>query len=285
MNFSAAQPLRLDAHQHFWRYDPAEYGWISDAMPGLRRDFLPPDLKPLLAASGFDGCIAVQARQSLVESQFLLDLAREYDFVRGVVGWVDLCAANVEEQLARFSREAKFVGVRHVVQDEPDDRFLLRDDFQRGIRALAKFDLAYDVLIFPRQLPAAIEFVRAFPRQRFVLDHIAKPPIADGLLEPWATQIRELARSENLCCKLSGMVTEAKWTQWRAEDFHPYLDVVLEAFGPQRLMIGSDWPVCTLAAEHGSAMRIVMEYVSRLSQSEQDAIQGENCARFYRIER
>lgn len=285
MNFSAAHPLHLDAHQHFWRYDPVEYGWISEAMPGLRHDFLPPDLKPLLAASGFDGCIAVQARRSLDETQFLLDLARQYNFVRGVVGWVELCAPNVEEQLARFSSEAKFSGVRHVVQDEPDERFLLRDDFQRGIRTLAQFDLAYDVLIFPRQLPAAIDFVRSFPNQRFVLDHIAKPPIAEAVLEPWAKQIRELARIENLSCKLSGMVTEAKWAQWRAEDFHPYLDVVLESFGPQRLMIGSDWPVCTLAAGYGSAMQIVIEYIARLSQPEQNAILGENCARFYRISR
>lgn len=275
--------MRIDAHQHFWNYDPAEYAWISDAMPGLKCHRLPADLKPLLDAARFSGCIAVQARESLEETRFLLDLAQQHDFVRGVVGWVDLCSAEVERQLEIFAADPRLVGVRHIVQDEPEDRFLLREDFRRGIAALAHFNLAYDVLIYPRQLPAAVEFVPLFPRQRFVLDHIGKPPIGEGSLEPWATRIRELARNSNLYCKLSGMVTEAKWKQWRAEDFHPYLDVVLESFGPERLMIGSDWPVCMLSAEYPDTMRIVTDYIARLSADDQEGILGGNCARFYQL--
>lgn len=276
--------MRIDAHQHFWNYDPNEYAWISDAMPSLKRNCLPPDLKPLLDRAGFSGCIAVQARQSLEETRFLLELARQHDFVRGIVGWVDLCAPDVERQLETFASDPKFAGVRHIVQDEPDDRFLLRDDFRRGVAALARFNLAYDLLIYPRQLPAAIEFVAQFPQQRFVLDHIAKPIIGEGALEPWATQIRELARNPNLLCKLSGMVTEAKWKQWRAEEFRPYLDVVLESFGAGRLMIGSDWPVCTLSAEYADTIRIVTDYIGRLSAAEREAILGGNCARFYKLQ-
>jgi len=273
--------MRIDSHQHFWSYDPAEYAWISDAMPALKCRRLPSDLKPLLGAAGFSGCIAVQARQTLDETRFLLDLAHQYDFVRGVVGWVDLCSPDVERHLEHFAADPKFVGVRHVVQDEPDDRFLLREDFRRGIASLARFNLAYDILIYPRQLPAAIEFVPLFPQQRFVLDHIAKPLIGEGKLEPWATHLRELARNPNLYCKLSGMVTEAKWRQWRAEAFHSYLDIVFESFGPDRVMIGSDWPVCTLSAEYPDTMRIVTDYIARLSALEQEAILGGNCARFY----
>lgn len=276
--------MRIDAHQHFWNYDPADYAWISDAMPALKCHRLPSDFKPLLDAAGFDGCVAVQARQSIEETRFLLDLAHRYPFVRGVVGWIDLFSPEVEQQLELFAADAKLVGIRHIVQDEPDDRFLLREDFGRGIAALARFRLAYDILIYPRQLPAAIEFVAQFPQQRFVLDHIAKPLIGERRLEPWATHIRELARHSNLYCKLSGMVTETTWKQWRPQDFRPYLDVVLESFGPQRLMIGSDWPVCTLSGEYPDTMRIVMDYISHLSPAEQDAILGGNCARFYQLD-
>lgn len=274
--------MRIDAHQHFWNYDPAEYAWISDAMPALKRNRLPGDLKLLLDQAGFNGCIAVQARQTAEETQFLLRLAHDYEFIRGVVGWVDLCSPEVERNLESLAEDPKLVGIRHIVQDEPDDRFLLREDFRRGIAALARFDLAYDVLIYPRQLPAAIEFVPQFPQQRFVLDHIAKPHIGDGVMEPWRTQLRELARNPNLHCKLSGMVTEAKWKQWRSEDFRPYLDVVFEAFGSQRLMIGSDWPVCTLSAEYADTMRLITDSIAGLSAAEQEAILGGNCARFYR---
>jgi L-fuconolactonase len=275
--------MRIDAHQHFWQYDPVEYGWINERMASLKRDFLPGDLKPLLAGSGFAGCVAVQARQSLEETLWLLELAQENEFVRGVVGWVDLCSPDVGRQLENFASQPKLVGVRHVVQDEQDDEFMGRNDFRRGIARLAEFDLAYDVLIYPRHLGAAFRLVRDFPEQRFVLDHIAKPPIAEGRLEPWRTDLRTLAELPNVWCKMSGMVTEARWSEWRAEDFRPYLDVVFEAFGPKRLMIGSDWPVCTLAGDYAEVMGIATEYIADLCDEEKDAILGGSCATFYQL--
>lgn len=275
--------MRLDAHQHFWKYSPTEHVWMTEAMAALKRDFMPQDLKPLLAANGFDGCIAVQARQSLEETRWLLELAEEHTFIKGVVGWVDLCSPELPKQLERLAGSARLVGVRHVVQDEPDDAFMLREDFQRGIARLAEFGLAYDVLVYPRQLRAAVGLVRAFPEQRFVLDHMAKPAIAEGLLEPWATELRELAKFPNVTCKLSGMVTEAKWKQWKAGDFRPYLDIVLEAFGAERLMIGSDWPVCTLSGEYAAVVGIAMDYVAQLPVEQQEGVLGGNCARVYGI--
>ena len=275
--------MRLDAHQHFWKYSPADYGWINDKMALLRRDFLPQDLKPLLAAEGLDGSIAVQARQSLEETRWLLELAAHNDIVKGVVGWVDLRSLDLPAQLHQFAQNPRLVGVRHVVQDEPDDDFMLRPDFRRGIARLREYNLAYDILIFPRQLPAAIKLVREFPNQRFVLDHIAKPLIAEGRITPWDHGIEELGKADNVWCKLSGMVTEARWQDWKPEDFRPYLDVVMNAFGPARTMIGSDWPVCTVLASYGRTLRLVRDYISHLTSSEQDSILGENCARFYAI--
>jgi L-fuconolactonase len=275
--------MRLDAHQHFWKYSPADYGWINDKMAPLRRDFLPQDLQPLLAAEGLDGSIAVQARQSLEETRWLLELAAHNDIVKGVVGWVDLRSLDLPAQLHQFAQNPRLVGVRHVVQDEPDDDFMLRSDFRRGIARLREYNLAYDILIFPRQLPAAIKLVREFPNQRFVLDHIAKPLIAEGRITPWNHDIEELGKAGNVWCKLSGMVTEARWQDWKPEDFRPYLDVVMNAFGPARTMIGSDWPVCTVLASYGRTLRLVRDYISHLTSSEQDSILGENCARFYAI--
>jgi L-fuconolactonase len=275
--------MRIDAHQHFWQYDREEYGWINDEMAVLRRDFLPADLKPLLAAAGFGGCVAVQARQTLEETRWLLELADRNDFIRGVVGWVDLRSAALPDQLAEFTRHPKFVGVRHIVQAEPDEAFVLRADFQRGIAQLAQYGLAYDILIYPRQLRAAIQFVEAFPEQRFVLDHIAKPLIAQGTIEPWNTHIRALAQFPNVWCKVSGMVTEARWKDWRAEDFRPYLDTVFEAFAARRILIGSDWPVCTVAADYSRALGIVTDYIAQFPRERQDAILGGNCAAFYRL--
>jgi L-fuconolactonase len=275
---------RIDAHQHFWHYDAVEYAWIDDPMAALRRDFLPHDLEPLLSQSGFDGCVAVQARQALEETRWLLSLAAESGFIRGVVGWVDLRSAQLADQLREFTQNPKLVGVRHIVQAEPDDDFMLRAEFRRGIAQLAAFGLAYDILVYPRQLRAAIKLVSQFPDQRFVLDHIAKPLIAQAALEPWNTDIRALAQFPNVWCKVSGMVTEARWTAWRSQDFRPYLDVVFEAFGPERIMIGSDWPVCTVAADYASTMRLVTDYISQLPQEQQSAIQGGNCAKFYRLQ-
>jgi L-fuconolactonase len=270
--------MRIDSHQHFWKYDPAQYSWMTDKLARLRRDFLPPDLEPLLKDAKLDGCVAVQARQTVEESRWLLQLADKHSIIKGVVGWVDLRANNVEEDLADLSKNPKFVGVRHVAQDEPDDRFHMRPEVLRGIGKLKQFDLAYDILIFHKQLPAAIELVRHFPEQRFVLDHIAKPPIAAGDREPWATLIRQLAQSPNGMCKISGMVTEADWTKWESDDFEPYLDIVAEAFGPDRLMYGSDWPVCLLAAEYRKVHDLVFNKFGN-----DKRFFGENCARFYKI--
>jgi L-fuconolactonase len=275
--------VRLDAHQHFWKYNAREYEWIDDAMGALKRDFLPQDLKPLLDANGFDGCIAVQACQNLVETEWLLELAEKNSFIKGVVGWVDLCSAELDAQLDRLAGHKKLVGVRHIVQAEPDDEFMLRADFRKGIASLREHGLTYDLLIYARHLPVAIKLVREFPEQPFVLDHIAKPWIAAGILTPWEQDVRELARMGNVRCKVSGMVTEAKCNDWKAADLRPYLDVVFEAFGLDRLMIGSDWPVCTVAAVYAETMGIVKEYIGQFSAEAQEKVLGGNCARFYGV--
>ena len=275
--------MRFDAHQHFWRYRPETHPWISDAMPQLKRDFLPADLRPLLAAAGFDGCIAVQAQHSLAETEWLLQLADAHPFIRGVIGWVDLCAPNVLDDLQRLTCQPRLRGMRHIVQDEPDERFLLRPDFVRGIALLRQLGLTYDLLIYPRHLPAAVDLVRCLPDQSFVVDHIAKPEIRARRVDDWQRGIRALAAAPNVCCKLSGLVTEADWQRWQAADFAAYLDIVLEAFGPQRLMIGSDWPVCTLAACYADAIRVVTDYIGRLSVDEQDAVLGGVAACWYHL--
>jgi L-fuconolactonase len=273
--------MKIDAHQHFWRYAPETHAWIDDSMESIRRDFLPEDLAPLLASAGFDGCIAVQAQQTIGETEWLLSLADDYDFIRGVVGWVDLCSPDVRDQLARVAAHTKLRGVRHIVQDEPDDRFMLRDDFQRGIAALAEFDLAYDILIYARQLPAAVELARTFPDQRFVLDHIGKPDIRNNEIDRWSRGIAALSRNRNVWCKLSGMVTEADWATWTPATFTPYLDVIFDWFAPDRVMIGSDWPVCLLAGSYSDVTNIVQNYVEQRFPSHADAIFGETAAAFY----
>jgi len=275
--------MKIDAHQHFWHYNPAHQVWMTDSMAGLRRDYLPDELAPLLGAIGFDGSIAVQARQMIEETEWLLQLADSHDLIKGVVGWLDLRSPALDQQLARFALHPKFVGVRHVLHDEPDDEFMLRPDFRRGIALLRAFDLTYDLLLFPKHLAVALKLVAEFPDQPFVLDHLAKPPIGEGLLSPWREDLRCLAAFPNVSCKLSGMVTEARWRQWRADDFHPYLDTVLDAFGPRRVMIGSDWPVCTLSADYPSTMNLVIDYIRQFSAAEREAILGGNCARFYQI--
>jgi L-fuconolactonase len=275
--------MRIDAHQHFWVYDPDEYGWIDDTMASLRHDFLPADLKPELESAGFQGCVAVQARQSLEETRWLLELADGSPFILGVVGWVDLRSPQVRSQLDEFAANPKLVGIRHIVQSEPDDRFLLQPEFLRGISMLEEFDLAYNILIYPRHLPVAAEFVQRFPRQRFVLDHLAKPSIKGGDLEFWARGIRELSQYPNLFAKLSGLVTEADWTKWKPEDIIPYLDIAFECFGPSRLMIGSDWPVCNVVASYSRVMGIVVDYLSQSPNEVRDAVLGGNAQRFWRL--
>ena len=253
--------MHIDAHQHFWIYKSAEYDWIDDSMSALRRDFLPADLKPELDRNDFQGSVAVQARQTLEETRWLLELAERSPSILGVVGWADLRSPEIRSQLKALARNPKLVGVRHIVQSEPDDRFLLQPEFLRGIAALEEFDLAYDILIYTKHLPIAAEFVERFPRQRFVLDHLAKPSIKSGQINSWASGIRELAEFPNVFCKLSGLVTEADWQHWQPEQIVPFLDVAFESFGPDRLMIGSDWPVCLVAASYERATEVVRTYL------------------------
>ena len=272
--------MRLDAHQHFWSYDTAQYPWIPPGSP-LHRSWLPADLAALQRPLGFDGSIAVQARQVIEESDWLLGLADQHETVKGVVGWVDLRSDRVEADLERLAQHPKFVGVRHVVQEEPDDAFMLGPDFQRGISKLAAYGLTYDILIFPKQLEAAIRLADNFPAQPFVLDHIAKPPIKDGTIEPWAKQLRRLAQLPNVHCKVSGMLTEADHQAWTPEQFRPYLDVVFEAFGPSRLMYGSDWPVCLFAGSYEQSFRLVDAYAQGFTEAERAGLFGGNAAAFY----
>jgi len=276
--------MKIDAHQHFWRYNAQEYGWMGPGMEALKKDHLPDDLLPLLKAVGIDGTVAIQARQIPEETRWLLELADRYPFIKGVVGWGDLRSPQLREQLERFASHPKLCGVRHVVQDEPDSQFMLREDFIRGLGMLAEFDLTYDILIFPRHLPVACELVARFPDQRFVLDHIAKPLIRDRKVTPWDADIRRLAAYPNVFCKVSGMVTETDWHQWRPADFRPYLDIVFAAFGSKRIMFGSDWPVCTLAGAYADVVEIVSDYVQQLSEEEQADVWGETARRFYRLE-
>src|SRR4030042_3707586 len=233
--------MKIDSHQHFWKYNPEEYAWINDEMKILKKDYLPDDLKILVRQAGFNGTVAVQARQSFTETHWLLDLADKNKFIKGVVGWVDLCSERLEDQLNELLSIPKFVGVRHVIQDEPDELFILRKEFLKGIGLLQKFNLTYDILIFAGHLPQTLEFVRTFPEQVFILDHIAKPDLWYTTHSPWKEDIIKLGKFKNVYCKISGMVTEADWLRWKAEDFKPYLDIITDAFGTDRLMIGSDW--------------------------------------------
>jgi len=276
--------MKIDTHQHFWKYNDRDYVWMSAGMDKLRKDHLPTDLLPLIDAAGISATVAVQARQCLEESTWLLQLADKYPFIRGVVGWVDLSSDRVVEQLEQFAQHPKFRGVRHVVHDEPDDQFMLRESFLDGLSRLKRFGLTYDLLLFPRHLPIACGVIKRFPDQPFVLDHIAKPPVRAGEIEPWTRDLKRLAAFPNVFCKLSGLVTEATWDSWKAQDFEPYLDVVLNSFGPRRLMIGSDWPVCTLAADYASVIRMESGYISKLSADEQRAILEDNPVGFYSLQ-
>ncbi|MFN7935994.1 MAG: amidohydrolase family protein [Bryobacteraceae bacterium] len=273
----------IDAHHHLWNYSPEEYGWISEEMRVLRRDFLPVDLKQQMDAAGVTGAVAVQARQTLEETQWLLDHARRNDFMLGVVGWVPFAEPTVARDIDRFAADPKLKGFRHVIQDEPDDRFLLGAAFNAGIRQLLPTGLVYDILIFERHLPVAMEFVDAHPQQVFVLDHIAKPRIRDAALSPWKANLMELARRQNVYCKLSGMATEANWGAWSADGLQPYFDVALEAFTPQRLMFGSDWPVLEVAGSYQRWAETVRGWLAPLSTTEQQRILQGTASEVYRL--
>jgi L-fuconolactonase len=274
----------IDAHHHLWRYEASAYPWISDAMPVLRRDYLPHDLDAAVAGTRIDGTIAVQAQQAVGETDWLLGLAREHALIRGVVGWVPLVDPDVEAHLDRLAADPRLKGVRHIVHDEPDDGFVLRADFNRGVSRLERYGLVYDVLIFARHLPNAIAFVDRHPRQPFVVDHIGKPVIAaERFDEAWARGIRALAERPHVTCKLSGVVTEVRDPEWSAEVVRPYVDVALEAFGPGRLMFGTDWPVCRLRCEYATWVDTVAAILAPLSPDERHAIWEGTATRVYRL--
>jgi L-fuconolactonase len=275
--------MKIDSHQHFWRYDAARDAWITDSMAILKRDFVPEHLAAELTVNGIDASIAVQADQSENETTFLLGLAENHKRIVGVVGWVDFLSPRVAERLEYFSHFSKLRGFRHIAQSEPDDRFLAREHFVKGVEQLRAFGFTYDILIYPRQLPAAIELVTQLADQRFVIDHLAKPEIKSGKTSPWAAQMKEIAQNKNVFCKISGLVTEADWWHWKADDFKPYLDVASSAFGVDRLMFGSDWPVCLLAATYRQVKQLIENYVKDFSQSDQDKIFGGNAAHFYGV--
>lgn len=277
--------MRLDSHQHFWRYNETDYVWMSDAMEVLRHDHLPYDLEPKLRGIGFDGAIVVQARQMEQETQWLLELADEHAFIQGVVGWVDFASPRLDETLERFAANPKLKGVRELIHDMPDMDYSVSDVHTRAIAKLAPLGLTYDLLLKPQHLRPAAQLVRQFPNQPFVVDHIAKPGIERAARQPWQTGLAALAAFENIYCKLSGMVTEAAWGNWRPETFRPYLDSVLEAFGAGRLMIGSDWPVCTLSGSYEATMGIVIDFANDLTCAERDGILGNNAAYFYGVNR
>jgi L-fuconolactonase len=272
--------MKIDAHQHFWRFNAARDAWITEEMAVLRRDYLPEDLAPELAARSVGATVAVQADQSEDETHFLLDLAGRHPLIAGVVGWVDLRADDLPRRLEYFSQFEKLRGFRHVAQAE-DDAFLLRPDFQRGVARLAEFGFTYDILIYARQLPAAARFALEFPEHSFVVDHIAKPDLAMQEIAQWERHMRAIAALPNAMCKISGMITEADWRNWSAAQFRPYLDIVWDAFGPGRLMFGSDWPVCLLAGSYGQVMELVEDFLRDRPTAQQEAIFGGNAARFY----
>ncbi|MFI1773462.1 amidohydrolase family protein [Thalassobellus citreus] len=273
----------IDSHQHFWKYEPVKHEWIDDDMSTIRRDFLPSDLEKVYHENGVDGCVAVQADQTLAENDFLLDLAAKNDFIKGIVGWVDLRGYTIDSDLEKYRAFDKVKGFRHVVQGESDHNFLLRSDFLKGISKLEAHNFTYDILIFPHQLGATLEFVKRFPNQKFVIDHIAKPYIKDDFFDGWAVLMQEIAKQENVYCKLSGMITEADYNTWTPKQLEPYMDLVLNAFGTKRVMFGSDWPVCLVAGNYSQVKSIVTNFIVNLSETEQEAIMGGNAIQFYNL--
>ncbi|HWF91895.1 MAG TPA: amidohydrolase family protein [Terriglobales bacterium] len=273
----------IDAHHHLWQYSPEEYPWMLDGMEKIRKDFLVPQLQDVTRTAGVTGTVAVQARQTLEETEWLLNLADGTSLIRGIVGWVPLIEEDIAKRLEVFSAKPKLRGVRHVLHDEQDDLYMLREDFNRGISLLKDFDLVYDILIFERHLPQTLEFVDRHPNQVFVLDHIAKPKIRNKIFSPWDRGITELACRENVYCKISGMVTEADWNDWSESDLRPYFDAVLQAFGPPRVMFGSDWPVIEVACEYGRWSRIVRGWISQQSPADQSAILAETAKKAYSL--
>ncbi len=276
--------IKIDAHQHFWKFDPVRDSWITEDMDVIRRDFLPPDLMHILMHNRIEGCIAVQASQTEKENTFLLELAHSYPFIKGVVGWVDLQADDVEERLKHYSRHDKMVGFRHVLQGEPQRDLMLTQKFKKGIRLLSKYGFTYDILIFPDQIDFSAQLVAEFPDQAFVIDHIAKPDIKNHEVAGWEKSIRSIAQYPNVHCKISGMVTEANWYTWEEEDFKPYMDVIFDAFGIDRVMFGSDWPVCMVAGGYNRVVKMVRHYTEALSDTDKMKFWGGNAIKFYNLD-
>ena len=276
--------MRLDALQHFWEYDAQRDSWIDDSMSVLKSDYLPEQIEPLLKEKELEGCIAVQANQSEKETEFLLALAEAYSFIRAVVGWVDLCSENIEKRLEYYAQNPFLKGIRHIVQAEPEN-FVLKPEFQRGIGFLSQFNLVYDLLVYPSQLESGIQLVSQFPDQKFVLDHCAKPQIKIQEIKKWTRDIRRIAEEENVFCKVSGLVTEADFKNWKPSDFLPYLEVVFDAFGEDRVLYGSDWPVCLLAASYEKAYQLIDDYTIEHSADARRKFFGDNAARIYNIKK
>lgn len=275
---------RIDAHQHFWKFHPVKDAWLTDDMEILKQDFMPQDLQPILKENGVEGCIAVQSDQSLIETQFLLDLATDFPFIQGVVGWVDLQSKEIDMQLDSFSKEDKLKGFRHIVQGETDPEFLQRTSFLSGVRKLRERNYTYDLLITYRQLPQAVHFASQLPDdQPVVIDHLAKPNILEKEFNSWAADMKRLAGHENFYCKFSGLVTEAKWNSWTKEDFEPYINHIFDTFGAKRIIFGSDWPVCTLAADYSEIIDLASGYVNKLSKNEQEMVWHKNAETFYNL--
>ena len=274
----------VDAHQHFWKYDSVTHGWITDEMAVLRKDFTPAHLQKTLKKNKVDYCVYVQAEQNSGHTQQMIDTVQAYDFVKGVVGWVDFRAAATEQRLSEFANVPLVKGFRHIVQGESDPLFLLDKHFNGGIALLKKYDFSYDILVYPHQLPAVLEFIDQHPQQKFVIDHLAKPYIKLGYYKGWAIMIRAISERENVYCKLSGMVTEADFQNWNAAQMLPYMDFVLETFGADRLIFGSDWPVCLVAASYMKVKDLVMGFIKKLSSQEQNKIMGLNAMQFYKLE-
>jgi L-fuconolactonase len=274
--------MRIDAHQHFWQYNAERDAWIDNSMFMLRKDYMPNNLELLLQENKIDGCVAVQASTSEEETEFLLKLAEDHNFIKGVVGWLDLCDPNIEKRLKHFSKNPKLKGLRHIVQVEPPG-FMLRADFQKGISLLEKFNLTYDILIYPYQLEETIALVSKFPKQKFILDHCAKPYIKEGKIDTWKFYIDSLSKFKNVACKISGLATEADWNSWNLSEIKPYLDVVINSFGSNRLMLGSDWPVCLLAGNYKDALSIVEDHIEDFSKINQEKIMGLTALEWYNL--
>jgi L-fuconolactonase len=275
--------MRIDAHQHFWVFDPVRDSWIDESMLDIQKDFLPWDLAPILQEHHIDGCIAVQADQTEQQNTFLIEQAEQHTFIKGIVGWVDLRANNVEENLAYYATQPLIKGFRHVLQGESQRDLMLTPAFRNGISKMEKYGFTYDILILTDQISYSETLIKSFPNQKFVIDHLAKPLIKDWEISDWKKNIQAIARYENISCKISGMVTEADWKNWKVEDFTPYLDVVFEAFGTKRLFYGSDWPVCNVAGGYGKALDVLVNYTEKLTYTEQQDLFGDNAVRFYNI--